>query len=227
MFKGRYLAHWASGALLQHAKFVDADVADVGVLAGTEPVELDWGHAEQAFLRHFFLLKWIANAPRIAQSRATLVASTTWTSSTGTTSGAPSTTRNLTSTARIRIVPFKENLLEPSPIHGMSQAIFKRLMDEEFERFEYEQEEAIIEEKRLPNDHLSKIQKMKMGQSSKDCSICCVKFEKGTHMVHELGAIIMKLPCKHIFHETCLIPWFQRESKCPNCRFDLNEHFKS
>ena len=27
---------------------------------------------------------------------------------------------------------------EPSPIYGMSQETFKRLMDDEFERFEYE-----------------------------------------------------------------------------------------
>ena len=28
-----------------------------------------------------------------------------------------------------------------------------------------------------------------------------------------------KLPCKHIFHTTCLRSWFQRQQVCPTCRY--------
>jgi hypothetical protein len=43
----------------------------------------------------------------------------------------------------------------------------------------YEQEETMAQERRLDPQDIAKIQKMKMGQSSKECSICASKFEKG------------------------------------------------
>lgn len=33
---------------------------------------------------------------------------------------------------------------------------------------------------------------------------------------------IIALPCTHVFHSTCLVPWFVRSATCPECRFDLD-----
>lgn len=35
---------------------------------------------------------------------------------------------------------------------------------------------------------------------------------------------IVSLPCAHVFHASCLIPWFSRprHTTCPTCRFDVD-----
>lgn len=53
----------------------------------------------------------------------------------------------------------------------------------------------------------------------KQCSVCLDKFKKGEE--------VKMLPCHHMFHDGCIRPWFSSNTKCPNCRFDLNEHFES
>lgn len=48
--------------------------------------------------------------------------------------------------------------------------------------------------------HLKGVKKMKIGQTEKDCSICLKNFIK--------GEVIRLLKCNHIFHDTCILPWF-------------------
>lgn len=43
-----------------------------------------------------------------------------------------------------------------------------------------------------------------------ECSICLNSFEQGDDLI--------RLPCQHRFHETCLCPWVQICGDCPNCR---------
>lgn len=49
------------------------------------------------------------------------------------------------------------------------------------------------------------------------CSICqeCVG-------MHETST--STLPCGHMFHATCLVPWLWTCRSCPNCRFEAQEH---
>ncbi|KAL4504422.1 hypothetical protein ABPG72_009868 [Tetrahymena utriculariae] len=58
--------------------------------------------------------------------------------------------------------------------------------------------------------------KMKIGKTTKNCSICFIKLEQGD--------IVNQLPCKHIFHSKCIKPWLKLSPCCPNCRFDLKKY---
>ncbi|KAI3923692.1 hypothetical protein MKW98_011322 [Papaver atlanticum] len=45
------------------------------------------------------------------------------------------------------------------------------------------------------------------------CVICMEKFEAGT--------VVRYMPCSHIFHEVCLVPWLQDNNSCPLCRLEI------
>lgn len=84
----------------------------------------------------------------------------------------------------------------------------------------------------LPIEMIEKVRRMKMGKSGQDCSVCYNGFKKGTKSTIYsseinilLGEKIRKLPCKHIFHDTCILPWLDSNITCPNCRFNLLEFF--
>ena len=49
----------------------------------------------------------------------------------------------------------------------------------------------------------------------KQCAICCLNYLEGNK--------VFFLPCSHHFHVECVLPWFTKSHKCPNCRYDLNE----
>jgi len=46
-----------------------------------------------------------------------------------------------------------------------------------------------------------------------ECSVCKDEFE--------LNQELKKLPCSHLFHVDCLIPWLKQRNSCPTCRFEL------
>jgi hypothetical protein len=45
------------------------------------------------------------------------------------------------------------------------------------------------------------------------CSVCKDFFE--------LDQSLINLPCKHLFHEDCILPWLNERNSCPTCRFEL------
>ena len=47
------------------------------------------------------------------------------------------------------------------------------------------------------------------------CSVCIGDFEEGD--------ILRRLPCLHVFHQSCIDPWMTQHSTCPNCRWVLFE----
>jgi E3 ubiquitin-protein ligase RNF115/126 len=46
-----------------------------------------------------------------------------------------------------------------------------------------------------------------------DCAICKDEFEKGVDY--------LEMPCTHIFHPDCILPWLDIHNSCPVCRLEL------
>lgn len=53
------------------------------------------------------------------------------------------------------------------------------------------------------------------GEDGRGCAVC---FEDLKVLIGKVVA----LPCTHVFHDSCLLPWFQNRATCPSCRFDLD-----
>lgn len=49
-----------------------------------------------------------------------------------------------------------------------------------------------------------------LAQNSDNCAICWEKMESAR-----------KLPCTHLFHNTCLQSWLEQDTSCPTCRLAL------
>jgi E3 ubiquitin-protein ligase RNF115/126 len=45
------------------------------------------------------------------------------------------------------------------------------------------------------------------------CAVCMDDFQ--------LGAAAKQLPCNHVFHKDCILPWLELHSSCPVCRHEL------
>lgn len=52
-------------------------------------------------------------------------------------------------------------------------------------------------------------------ECSKRCAVCLEDFEPKEE--------VMLTPCKHVFHEDCVVPWVTGKGQCPVCRFVICE----
>ncbi|PPQ63841.1 hypothetical protein CVT24_009791 [Panaeolus cyanescens] len=52
-----------------------------------------------------------------------------------------------------------------------------------------------------------------------DCAVCKDQFKLQTDDPDEL--VVVTLPCKHPFHQPCIVPWLKSSGTCPVCRFQL------
>ncbi|KAG6817908.1 hypothetical protein H0H87_012376 [Tephrocybe sp. NHM501043] len=67
----------------------------------------------------------------------------------------------------------------------------------------------------LPRERLV----LKSPMLDKDCAVCKEQFQLETDDPAE--QTVITLPCKHPFHEPCILPWLKSSGTCPVCRYAL------
>lgn len=70
----------------------------------------------------------------------------------------------------------------------------------------------------LAKDKINDIPKVEVAQEEVErklqCSVCWEDFK--------LNETVRKLPCSHLFHEDCIVPWLNLHGTCPICRKSLS-----
>ncbi|CAL9066582.1 unnamed protein product [Musa banksii] len=51
------------------------------------------------------------------------------------------------------------------------------------------------------------------GDDPVDCSVCMESFDA--------GEVVKQMPCKHMFHDRCILRWLDCHNSCPLCRYEL------
>ncbi|XP_037040169.1 E3 ubiquitin-protein ligase Iruka [Bradysia coprophila] len=72
----------------------------------------------------------------------------------------------------------------------------------------------------LTKDKIAEIPKVavteEQANSKLQCSICWEDFQ--------ITETVRRLPCVHIYHENCIVPWLELHGTCPVCRKTLNDN---
>ncbi|EOA39403.1 hypothetical protein CARUB_v10012493mg [Capsella rubella] len=58
-----------------------------------------------------------------------------------------------------------------------------------------------------------KVTKEILQSEMNQCAVCMDEFEDGIEA--------KQMPCKHVYHHDCLLPWLQLHNSCPVCRHEL------
>ncbi|GAA6061160.1 hypothetical protein JCM10212_005746 [Sporobolomyces blumeae] len=70
-----------------------------------------------------------------------------------------------------------------------------------------------------PDDMIEKLPRVEVTRellghdTVKDCTVCQDDFQ--------LSETLVSLPCRHLFHPDCIVPWLKQSGTCPVCRYAL------
>ncbi|EEB17574.1 RING finger protein, putative [Pediculus humanus corporis] len=77
--------------------------------------------------------------------------------------------------------------------------------------------EELGEDKKLPppasKEYIKNLKRETVHESEKQCPVCLTFSKEGEEMI--------LLNCNHGFHPDCILPWLNRTSTCPLCRYEM------
>ncbi|CAM6019788.1 unnamed protein product [Sphagnum balticum] len=63
----------------------------------------------------------------------------------------------------------------------------------------------------MPTIHISQEH---LGTDAAHCAVCKDEFE--------MGFPVRQMPCKHMYHAECIMPWLAQHNSCPVCRYEMD-----
>ncbi|GMP86552.1 hypothetical protein CsSME_00039283 [Camellia sinensis var. sinensis] len=64
-------------------------------------------------------------------------------------------------------------------------------------------------------DGLKKVLVFKDEKCTRTCPVCLEEFGEGTE--------VTSMPCCHLFHHGCIVPWLKSHNSCPMCRYQIQD----
>nr|XP_017240753.1 PREDICTED: E3 ubiquitin-protein ligase RDUF1-like [Daucus carota subsp. sativus] len=99
---------------------------------------------------------------------------------------------------------------------GMSELVMGRGFDRVLEHFIRSDTMTVTQPPaaKAAGDALPAV-KINLGHIISDahCAVCTEAFEA--------NALARELPCKHLYHSDCILPWLEIRNSCPVCRYEL------
>jgi hypothetical protein len=92
---------------------------------------------------------------------------------------------------------------QPAHTRGLDRAILEKL---ESYKYEVDIESLVVEKK----DDMQPVPTQEVSETETTCIICISDYEQGDDL--------LKLPCSHSYHRTCITQWFQLHDNCPLCK---------
>ncbi|CAN1226333.1 E3 ubiquitin-protein ligase RNF181 [Linum grandiflorum] len=75
----------------------------------------------------------------------------------------------------------------------------------------------------VPETAIAKLERVDDFDGGDDCAICLVEMVGGG----DCGGSLIRLECKHLFHESCLVSWLRTSNACPLCRSRVPDRERS
>ncbi|CAN0892609.1 E3 ubiquitin-protein ligase RNF181 homolog [Linum grandiflorum] len=79
-----------------------------------------------------------------------------------------------------------------------------------------------VENRGVPESAIAKLDRVDDFDGDDDCAICLVEMAGGG-----CGGRLIRLECKHLFHESCLVSWLRTSNSCPLCRSRVSDRERS